>query len=97
MYNAGRTTSVDATLGSDPDPVAARQAARDAFLASGHSSEVKSLVNARLESEGNVPLYRDLEKWVKEQEGFRSNGNYPADFAQEIELVREYMNSIPPY
>ena len=97
MYNAGRSTSLDAALGSDPDPVTARQVARDAFLASGHSSEIKTLVNARLEAEGNVPLYRDLEKWVAEQESFRANGHYPADFTREIELVREYMNSIPPY
>ena len=97
MYNAGKPTSVDVTLGADPDPVSARQAARDAFFASGHASEMKLLINSRLEVEGNIRLYRELEVWVGEQESFRSKPNYPADFVREIEVVRGYMNSIPPY
>jgi hypothetical protein len=97
MYNAGKPTSVDVTLGADPDPVSARQAARDAFFASGHTSEMKLLINSRLEVEGNSKLYRELEAWVREQESVRSNPNYPADFVREIEVVRGYMNSIPPY
>jgi hypothetical protein len=97
MYNAGKPTSVDIALGTAPDPVEARQAARDAFLSSGHASEMKLLINSRLEVEGNSSLYRELESWVREQESFRSKPNYPADFAREIEVVRSYMNSIPPY
>ena len=97
MYNAGKPTSVDIALGTAPDPVEARQAARDAFLSSGHASEMKLLINSRLEAEGNSSLYRELEAWVREQESFRSKPNYPADFAREIEVVRSYMNSIPPY
>jgi hypothetical protein len=97
MYNAGKPTSVDVALGTAPDPVEARQAARDAFLSSGHASEMKLLINSRLEVEGNSSLYRELESWVREQESFRSKPNYPADFAREIEVVRSYMNSIPPY
>jgi hypothetical protein len=97
MYNAGKPTSVDIALGTAPDPVEARQAARDAFLSSGHASEMKLLINSRLEAEGNSSLYRELESWVREQESFRSKPNYPADFAREIEVVRSYMNSIPPY
>jgi tubulin-like protein len=97
MYNAGKPTSVDVTLGADADPVSARQAARDAFFSSGHASEMKLLINSRLEAEGNSNLYRELESWVREQESFRSNANYPADFVREIEVVRSYMNSIPPY
>ena len=97
MYNAGKPTSVDIALGTAADPVEARQAARDAFLSSGHASEMKLLINSRLEVEGNSSLYRELESWVREQESFRSKPNYPADFAREIEVVRSYMNSIPPY
>jgi hypothetical protein len=97
IFNAGGTRSVDVPLASDPDPVEARQRARDEFLRAGYGSQLKNLVESRVIEEGNKPLYEQLGAWIQEQEELATDPDYPARFRQEIDLVREYRQSIRPF
>jgi hypothetical protein len=88
---------MDVPLGTDADPVQARQAARDSFLNAGYASDIRRLVGARLQTEGNQRLHAELSTWVDGQIAFKAYPAFPPDFVKEIEAVREYLNSIPPY
>jgi hypothetical protein len=97
LFNLGTPTSMDVPLGTDADPVQARQASRDSFLNAGYASDIRRLIGARLQAEGNQRLHAELSSWVEAQNAFRADPAFPSDFVKEIEAVREYLNSIPPY
>ena len=97
VFNAGDSRSVDVPLASAPDPVEARQRARDEFLRAGYASQIKSALDSRVLNEGNKPLYDELGRWIDEQEQLAADPDYPAKFQQDIESVREYRKSIRPF
>ena len=97
VYSNGRNGSIEVGLGAAADPVAARQAAKDAFLQGGYANEVKLALQERLRAEGNQPVYDQLSKWVGQQEEYKRAGNYPDDFERDIRAVQEYMKSIVPF
>jgi hypothetical protein len=94
VYNPGDARSVDIPLASAADRAAARQAARDAFLAAGYSSQIKSALEGRMRQEGNEELYTELGAWLAQEESRAADADYPAEFQREIEAVREYQQSI---
>jgi hypothetical protein len=97
VFNTGGPRAVDVSLGSDPDPVEARQRARDEFLRAGYGTQIKTSLDSRVMAEGNKPLYDQLGAWIEEQERLTADPEYPAQFTHEIDLVREYRKSIRPF
>lgn len=87
----------DIPLSQSPDPVESRQGARDAFLSAGYGSSIKLSLDQRVKKEGNAPLYKELESWLKEQESYQTDAAFPADFKREVQAVRQYLTTIPPY
>jgi hypothetical protein len=96
VYNAGGARAIDIDLAADPDPGAARQTARDAFLHGGYSAGLKQALEARMRREGNQPLYDELAQWLAEQARHAMDPDYPEEAKQDIELVRSYHRSIRP-
>ena len=97
VFNTGDSRSVDVPLASASDPVEARQRARDEFLRAGYASQIKSVLDSRVLTEGNKPLYDELGRWIDEQEQLADDPDYPPKFRQDIDLVREYRKSIRPF
>jgi hypothetical protein len=97
VYNNGQERALDVRLGGSPDPVQARQVARDEFLKGGFASEVRATLDTRVLREGNVPLYEMLGRWIEEQDRHAADPEYPAEFQIDVELVREFRKSIRPY
>lgn len=97
LYRQDGAGGMDIDLGSSPDPVAARQAARDAFLSAGYGSLVRQAIDQRVRREGNAPLHAALSEWLKQQEQFERDPAFPSDFGREVTAVREFLTTIPPY
>ena len=97
MYLAPHARAHDSELAGHQDPDEARRGARDAFLDAGYASEIEAFCRARMEREGNQPLYDELQGWVQRQEGAAKSPDYPTEFKIDIESVKAYLDTIRPF